>query len=280
MRFVNANGRSGLLVGEQVFDLEEVSGATVSADPMTAIVDQWDVVRQVHDAGAFHGGTPLADVVLGPPVPAPRAIYAVGLNYRAHAAESGREPPEIPGIFTKFPTSITGPHDDVVLPTVGGKASNDWEAELTFVLGDGGRHVPKEQALDHVLGFMAAQDISERHTQFAAMAQFSMGKSFDTFCPIGPAIVTLDELPDPADLKITCSVNGVVKQDSRTSDLIFDVPDLVAYISSICTLRAGDICLTGTPGGVGIARGEKLEPGDVIETTIEGLGTLRNVCTT
>ena len=280
MRFVNADGRSALLVGDAVFDLEALSGGSVSADPMTAIIEQWAAVRATFDAGALDGGTPVAEVVLGPPVPAPRAIYAVGLNYRAHAAETGREPPEIPGIFTKFPTSITGPYDDVVLPSVGGKASNDWEAELTFVLGDGGRHVPKEQALDHVLGFMAAQDISERHTQFAAMAQFSMGKSFDTFCPIGPAIVTLDELPDPADLKITCSVNGVVKQDSRTSDLIFDVPDLVAYISSICTLRAGDICLTGTPGGVGIARGEKLEPGDVIETTIEGLGTLRNVCTT
>jgi 2,4-diketo-3-deoxy-L-fuconate hydrolase len=278
MRFVNANGRSGLLVDDQVFDLETLSGGAVFADPMAVIIHQWLEARAVHDKGSFAGGTPVADVVLGPPVPAPRAVYAVGLNYKAHAEETGKEPPELPGIFTKFPTSITGPYDDVVLPSVGGKAMNDWEAELTFVLADGPRHVTRDDALDHVLGFMCAQDISERYTQYAAMQQFAMGKSFDTFCPIGPALVTLDELADPNDLHLVCRVNGEVKQETQTSDLIFDVPDLVAYISSVCTLRAGDICLTGTPGGVGIMQGLALHAGDIIETEIEGLGRMRNTC--
>lgn len=278
MRFVNADGRAGLLVDDQVFDLERSSGGSISSDPMTVITGQWDAAVALHASGVSEGGTPVSAVRLGPPVPAPRSVYAVGLNYQAHADETGATPPAIPGIFTKFPTSITGPHDDVVLPTVGGLASNDWEAELTLVFGDGGRNVAAADAMAHVIGYTIGQDISERYTQFAAMGQFSMGKSFDTFCPIGPAIVTLDEIPNPHDLAISCSVNGVTKQDSRTSDLIFDVPALVAFISSVCPLRAGDICLTGTPAGVGIARGEKLEPGDVIDTVIEGLGALRNTC--
>lgn len=278
MRFVNADGRAGLLVDDQVFDLERSSGGSISSDPMTVITGQWDAVVALHASGVSEGGTPVAAVHLGPPVPAPRSVYAVGLNYQAHADETGATPPAIPGIFTKFPTSITGPHGDVVLPTVGGLASNDWEAELTLVFGDGGRNIAAADAMNHVLGYTIGQDISERYTQFAAMSQFSMGKSFDTFCPIGPAIVTLDEIPNPHDLAISCAVNGVTKQDSRTSDLIFDVPALVAFISSVCPLRAGDICLTGTPAGVGIARGEKLEPGDVIDTVIEGLGALRNTC--
>jgi 2-keto-4-pentenoate hydratase/2-oxohepta-3-ene-1,7-dioic acid hydratase in catechol pathway len=234
----------------------------------------WADARAAHAAGAFDGGRPVADVHLGPPMPEPRAIYAVGLNYKGHAEESGMEPPPIPGIFTKFPTSLAGPFDDIVLPA----GMNDWEAELTFVVADGGRHVAAADAYDAVLGFTIAQDISERGIQFQAMSQFSMGKSFDTFCPCGPAIVTLDELADPADLGIVCRVNGEVMQDDRTSGLIFDVPALVEFISSICTLRAGDLCLTGTPAGVGFTRGLSLQPGDVVETEIEGLGTMRNRC--
>lgn len=278
MRFVNADGRSGLLVDEQVFDLETLTGGEVSADPMTVVIDQtqWDAALAVHAAGAFTGGVALAEVMLGPPVPAPRAVYAVGLNYRAHAEETGMTPPAIPGIFTKFPTSITGPYGDVVLP--GGSGKNDWEAELTFVLADGGRHAAREDALDHVRGFMCAQDISERDIQYAAMGQFSMGKSFDTFCPIGPALVTLDELANPNDLHLVCRINGKVMQETQTTDLIFDIPALIEFISSICTLRAGDICLTGTPGGVGVMQGIFLQPGDVIETEIEGLGLMRNTC--
>lgn len=276
MRFVNADGRAALLVGEQVFNLEQISGGEVSSDPMTVITEQWDAALAVHARGAFDGGTPLENVRLGPPVPAPRAVYAVGLNYRSHAEESNMPIPGSPAIFTKFPTSITGPYDEVVLPK--GKTMNDWEAELTFVTRSAGRYVSREAALEAVAGFTIAQDISERATQFAGGGQFSMGKSFDTFCPMGPAIVTLDEIDDPGRLHIVCKVNGEIKQDAYTDDLIFDVPALVEFISSICSLRAGDICLTGTPAGVGVVKGQFLQPGDVIDTEIEGLGAMRNTC--
>ena len=276
MRFVNANGRAALLVDDLVYDLAVHSGGAVSADPTVALRTQWDLMRSIEREGAFSGGIPQVDVVLGPPVPEPRAVYAVGLNYQGHAAETGRSPGELPGIFTKFPTSITGPYDDVVIPR--DRAIVDWEAELCVVFGDGGRRVAEEDAVTHVLGLMCAQDISERHVQRAAMNQFSMGKSYDTFCPIGPAVVTLDELVDPYDLRITCRVNGVTRQDDRTSGLIVDVPALTTWISSVCPLRAGDLCLTGTPAGVGAARGVFLAPGDVVETEIEGLGSMRNRC--
>ena len=202
----------------------------------------------------------------------------MGLNYRSHAAETAMALPEIPAIFAKFPTAVSGPHDDVVLPA--GESTADWEAELAVVFAGAGRRVGRERALDAVLGFTCAQDVSERRIQFAAMAQFAMGKSFDTFCPLGPAIVTLDEIDDPADVRVRCRVNGDVVQDGRTSDLVFDVPALVEWISSICTLRAGDVCLTGTPSGVGMARTPEvyLRPGDVIETEIDGVGTMRNRC--
>jgi 2,4-diketo-3-deoxy-L-fuconate hydrolase len=276
MRFVNAGGRSALLVDGLVHDLARLSGGDVSADPTTALRHQWDRVRATYARGAAGGGVAVAEVALGPPVPEPRAVYAVGLNYRAHAAETGRAPGELPGIFTKFPTAITGPRDDVVLPR--GRTAVDWEAELAVVMGDGGRYVDEPDALDHVLGYVCAQDVSERHVQRAAMNQFSMGKSYDTFCPIGPAVVTLDELADPDDLRITCRVNGELRQDARTSDLIVGVAGLVSWISSVCTLRAGDLCLTGTPSGVGEPTGTFLVPGDVIETDIVGLGGMRNRC--
>src|SRR5262245_27135477 len=143
MRFVNANGRAGLLIDEQVFDLNEISGGTVPADPTAVVRGHWDSARAVHAEGSFSGGRPLADVHLGPPVPEPRAVYAVGLNYKGHAEEAGRDSPPIPGIFTKFPTSLTGPFDDIVLPSPG---MNDWEAELTFVVGEAGRHVAAADA--------------------------------------------------------------------------------------------------------------------------------------
>ena len=280
MRFVNADGRAGLLVDDQVFDLHDLSGGAIPADP-TAVVrsaDHWQAALTLHAAGASEGGKAVGDVHLGAPVPDPRAVYAVGLNYKGHAEESGMEPPAIPGIFTKFPTSICGPFDDVVLPK--DKFMNDWEAELTFVLADAGRYVSTANAYDAILGFTIAQDISERATQFQAMSQFSMGKSFDTFCPLGPAIVTLDEIPDPSTLQLTCKVNDIEVQNESTSDLIFDVPALVEFISSICTLRAGDLCLTGTPAGVGVTRTppQFLQDGDVIETESEHLGTMRNRC--
>ncbi|HEV7886281.1 MAG TPA: fumarylacetoacetate hydrolase family protein [Acidimicrobiales bacterium] len=280
MRFVNAGGRAGLLVDDTVYDLHGLSGGAIPYWPMEALVAHWDAILAAHAAGAFDAahGTPVSQVKLAPPVPRPSSVYAIGVNYRGHAAETGADIRPIPAVFTKFPSSITGPTDEIVLPA--GEGTTDWEAELAFVVGEGGRYVGARDALDSLRGFMCAQDISERFVQHAAGRQFSLGKSYDTFCPLGPAVVTIDELPNPLDLRITCTVNGTVMQDARTSDMVVDVPHLVELLSSVMTLRAGDVCLTGTPAGVGVARKPPvyLQPGDVVETEIEGLGRLRNPC--
>lgn len=278
MRFVNADGRAGLLVDNAVYDLYELSGGVIPYWPMEAIVAHWDAILAIHDTGAFTGGKPVDQVQLGPPVPRPSSVFAIGVNYRGHAVETGADIRPIPAVFTKFPSSINGPYDDVVLPM--GEGTTDWEAELAFVIGEAGRYVGARDALSVIRGFMCAQDISERFVQMAAGKQFSLGKSYDTFCPIGPAIVTIDELPDPLSLRITCKVNGEVMQDSTTHDMVVDVPHLVELLSSVMTLRPGDICLTGTPAGVGVARKPPvfLKAGDVVETEIEGVGHLRNTC--
>lgn len=280
MRFVNADGRSALLIDGQVFDVDKASAGRIPADPTLCLREHWDELRALADEGALAGGQALGDVTLGPPVPVPGAAYAVGLNYRSHADEVAETVTTVPPVFTKFPSCIGGPTSNVVLPA--GEHSTDWEAELCIVVARGGRRIASADALGHLAGFMCSQDISERLLQFGAGNQFSLGKSYDTFCPTGPAIVTLDELEagghDPADLAIRCRRNGEVVQRARTREMIVDVPHLVEILSGVLTLRAGDICLTGTPAGVGWGRNPKqrLEPGDVVETTIEGLGTMTN----
>lgn len=278
MRFVNADGRAALLVDGTVHDLAELSGGQIPSSPMEVVVDYWDAALAAHAAGAFDGGRPLTSAHLGPPVPAPRSVYAVGLNYRSHARETGASLGAIPPVFTKFPSSISGPFDEIVLPT--GEGTTDWEAELAFVVGDAGRHVSATGALEALRGLMVSQDVSERFVQKAAGRQYSLGKSFDSFCPIGPAIVTLDELENPLDLRIRCLVNGELMQEESTADMIVDVPHLVELLSSVMTLTAGDVCLTGTPAGVGVARNPQrfLRAGDVVETEITGLGAMCNPC--
>jgi len=278
MRFVNAGGRAALLVDGIVHDLNTITGGAVPSAPMDVVLDHWEAALDAHSAGAFDGGTPVGAVHLGPPVPAPRSVYAIGLNYRNHARETGAPIGAIPPVFTKFPSSINGPYDDIVLPI--GEGTTDWEAELAFVVGEGGRNIAASDGLDAVRGLMVGQDVSERFVQQAAGHQYSLGKSFDSFCPIGPAIVTVDELEDPLDLRIRCRVNGEVVQDESTADMIVDVPHLVELLSSVMTLTAGDVCLTGTPAGVGMARRPPryLRPGDVVETEIAGIGTMRNAC--
>lgn len=278
MRFVNADGRAALLVDGRVYDLAELSGGQIPGSPMEVVTDYWDDALVVHETGAFGGGVPVDDVHLGPPVPAPASVYAIGMNYRKHADEAGLEVRPIPAVFTKFPSSLTGPYDTIVLPK--GEGTTDWEAELAFVVGRRGRNLNAREALDSLRGFTIAQDISERFVQMAASYQFSLGKSFDTFCPMGPAIVTIDELPNPLDLRIRCLVNDELMQDDTTADMIVDVPHLVELLSAVMTLSPGDVCLTGTPSGVGFGRTPPvyLRPGDVIETSIEGLGTMRNPC--
>lgn len=278
MRFCNADGRSAVLVGDQVFDLHESSGGALSADPMRLLETQWESAQEYCAVGAAGGGRPVASVALGSPVPRPGTVFGIGLNYRAHAAEAGLDVPATPTVFAKFPASVCGPSDDVVLPA--GTDAIDWEAEVAVVIGREVRDVSVERAWEHVAGVTVAQDISDRELQLRPGVQFSLGKSRDTFCPLGPVLVTPGEFDDPDALALRCRLNGEVVQDACTDDLVFGVADLVALLSSVLTLRPGDVILTGTPGGVGMARTPPryLANGDVLETEVAGIGTLRNVC--
>jgi 2,4-didehydro-3-deoxy-L-rhamnonate hydrolase len=201
-------------------------------------------------------------------------VLCVGLNYRDHAEEQAVEPPTAPLLFAKFANTLCGDGDPIVLPN--GIGHVDAEAELAIVIGRTARRVSVDAAVGCVLGWTCANDVSARDAQFGD-GQWFRGKGYDTFCPIGPRIVPRDEL-DPADLSIVQRVNGAVLQDSRTSRLIFSIPELIAYASNVVTLEAGDLILTGTPAGVGVFREPKqaLRPGDVVEVEIEGVGVLRN----
>jgi 2-keto-4-pentenoate hydratase/2-oxohepta-3-ene-1,7-dioic acid hydratase in catechol pathway len=242
---------------------------------MDALAD----LSALHAAAATLGdATPdgdLASAVLLAPVPRPRNCFAVGLNYRSHAAESGMEPPANPLVFTKFPSCIVGPDADVSLQTGAG----DYEVELVVVIGPGGRNIPAASAWEHVAGLTIGQDISDRQLQFAAKPpHFDLGKSRDTYGPIGPVVVSTDHFSDPTDLALSCDINGERRQDDRTSNLIFSVATLIEYLSSILTLAPGDIIFTGTPEGVGATTKRFLQPGDVIVSTIEGIGSITNRC--
>jgi len=220
----------------------------------------------------------LSEVRLGPPLPNPPRIFAIGLNYREHALETGKPIPTTPIVFLKLPTAIIGPGDPIVLPK--NSAEPDYEAELAFVIGKGGFRIPADRWREHVYGYTIVNDVSARDVQRAS-TQFSLAKSFPTFCPMGPAIVTADEIPDPHALAISLSIDGEVLQNSNTSELIFNIPALIEYISSITPLLPGDIVSTGTPSGVGAGRTPRrwLKPGETVTITVEGLGTLTNPVT-
>jgi 2-keto-4-pentenoate hydratase/2-oxohepta-3-ene-1,7-dioic acid hydratase in catechol pathway len=209
------------------------------------------------------------------PVPRPPKIICIGLNYRDHAAESNLPIPETPTVFAKFPTAVTGHRHPIVLPK--SSAKPDYEAEFAVVIGKGGRHIPEERWREHVFGYTIANDVSARDFQMAT-SQWMMGKTFDTFAPIGPAIVTADEIEDPHNLDISLTLSGEVMQCSNTRHLIFGVPKLIAFLSSVFTLEPGDMISTGTPGGVGFARQPPrwLKPGDEVVVRVEGLGELVN----
>ncbi len=277
MRLVNVQGRAGLVLGDAVVDVERRSGGRFSADPMAALA-AWDALVD-WSAGLRRGDADAAldETLLGPPVPRPAKVFAIGMNYRAHAQEAGLEIPRTPVVFTKFPNCLAGPRADVVLSS----AYVDWEVELVVVIGRRGRDIAEADALAAVAGYCVGQDISDRRLQFADKPpQFSMGKSLDTFGPIGPALVSLDEIHDPNDLALTCDVGGERMQDARTSDMVFGVPALIAFLASLCTLEPGDLIFTGTPSGVGSTRTPRryLAAGEEIVSTIESLGTLRNRC--
>lgn len=218
---------------------------------------------------------PLSGVRLLAPIPRPNKLICVGLNYRDHAEESKMEIPKVPTIFNKFTTSIIGPGDAIVLPANSTKP--DYEAELAFVIGKGGRRIRAADWRDHVFGYMCLNDVSARDFQMAT-TQWLMGKTFDTFAPCGPTLVTADEIADPHALDISLEINGEVLQRSNTRHLIFDIPALIEYVSSVCTLEPGDIVSTGTPAGVGFARKPPrwLKAGDVVTVKIAGVGELSN----
>jgi 2-keto-4-pentenoate hydratase/2-oxohepta-3-ene-1,7-dioic acid hydratase in catechol pathway len=227
---------------------------------------------------ALQNGQPLPlPVVLLPPVPDPEKVICVGLNYADHAAESGLPIPAEPVIFNKFPTAIVAHQDPIVLPSCSRQV--DYEAELVVVIGRQGRDIPQSQAMDHIAGYACGHDVSARDWQTEKPAgQWLLGKTFDTFAPFGPDLVTADEVPEPGQLPIRLRLNGRTMQESNTRQLIFSIAHLISYISGVCTLKAGDILFTGTPPGVGVARKPPvfLQPGDTVEVEIETIGLLVN----
>jgi len=277
IRLASLNGRAQLVRGDEMLDLERVSGGRFPADPMAAL-GSWHALLDWGGGLAPDRFDQVADRArFDPPVPRPAKVFAIGLNYRAHAEEAGLEIPETPMVFTKFPSCLAGPHAAVVLSS----GFVDYEAELVVVIGRRVRGVAAERALDVVAGYCAGQDISDRKLQFSDRPpQFSLGKSIDGFGPLGPEVVSLDALRDPNDLEISCDVGGERLQHARTTDMIFSVPELVAYLSRFCTLEPGDLIFTGTPAGVGSVRNPRryLKPGEVIRTVLEGIGELRNGC--
>ncbi len=250
-------------------------------DDAAAAFQQWDATMATAAGVDAATGVVLDVTSFGPPSARPRQVFGVGLNYRAHADETGSPYPAAPNVFTKWASCLTGAFGDIELPS----DTVDWECELVVVMGRHAKFVSEADAWGHIAGLCVGQDISERTVQRTAPAnQFSPGKSFATFGPMGPVLVTIDELHnqglDPDDLELSTTINDEVVQHSRTSDMIFSVPQIVAYLSRIVTLLPGDVIFTGTPSGVGVARSPQrwLQPGEELITEIEGLGQMRNRC--
>lgn len=282
MRLANIQGRAHLVSadGSTAVDLFKASDGRFGPD-LRSVYDSWDAVRSFVARTSIDiaaEGIPVQRELLAAPSPEPRQVFAIGLNYTDHAAESNLDLPDAPLVFTKFVSCFAGPATTLVLPS----ATVDWEAELVVVIGRAAHRVTEDRAWEHVAGLTVGQDYSDRALQLAGPApQFSFGKSWPGFAPQGPWLVTADELADPDDLAISCTINGEAVQSSRTSALIFPVADLIRRLSAVTPLYPGDLLFTGTPAGVGGAQKPPrfLVDGDVVETTVEGLGTLRQTCT-
>jgi 2-keto-4-pentenoate hydratase/2-oxohepta-3-ene-1,7-dioic acid hydratase in catechol pathway len=275
MRIANLSGRLVLITAGRAVDVWQASDRRFGSSPQ-AIYDRWAEFRSWAAYADLPEGTEFDAADLGAPAPAPRQLLAAGLNYRDHAGESGFAVPEgLPPIFTKFVSSITGPVTTVRLP-VGGQT--DWEIELVVVIGTRAYQVAESDAWRHVAGLTVGQDLSERISQLAGPApQFSLGKSLPGFTPMGPCLVTPDELADPDDLELRATINGEQVQKARTRELIFPVPVLLSRLSARLPLFPGDVIFTGTPAGVGLGRDPQrwLADGDELVSTIEGVGELR-----
>lgn len=278
MRIANVDGRPTIVTEAGGIDVERTSGGRFPADP-AAIYARWaefrEWARTVDPATA--PGVPIDEATLGAPSPRPAQVFAIGLNYGAHALEAGYDIPEVPITFTKFPTCITGPHGDLPIPG----NSVDWEVELVAVVGTTATHVSVDDAWRHIAGLTVGQDYSERRVQSLGQSpQFSLGKSFPRFGPTGPWLVTIDEFDNLDDLALECTVNGELMQSGRTRDMIVSVPGIVSRLSAVCTLLPGDLIFTGTPEGVGSGRTPPvfLRPGDEVVSTIERIGAIRQRC--
>jgi 2-keto-4-pentenoate hydratase/2-oxohepta-3-ene-1,7-dioic acid hydratase in catechol pathway len=280
MRLANFEGRATIVVDDGIVDVALASNGAFSASLEKCL-------GQLDKLGAWYRSAQptltervaidefAKDPRLGSVVN-PQQVFAIGLNYRQHAAETGADVPKEPMVFTKFASSLCGPNAEVPIPS----PTTDYEGELVVVIGTTLRNVDVADALDGVAGYCVGQDYSERDLQSrGSRPQFSLAKSFKNFAPLGPWMTTADEIPNPNDLAIATRLNGVTMQDSSTSDMVFSVAQLIAYLSSVCELSRGDVIFTGTPPGVGQARRPPvfLKPGDVIDTTIEHLGSIRNL---
>ncbi len=274
-KLARISGKAALVKGEHYYDLKTISNNVFDEDSLNALnnLDELNTLNSTLDSleptGLIKGA------LINSPISSPMNCYAVGLNYRNHAEEAEMEIPDVPMIFTKHTTCLVGPHSEIEMRS----DHVDYEAELVAVIGKSGKNINKKDAWSHVAGLCIGQDISDRVVQFAAKPpQFNLGKSFDTFGPMGPFLVSLDSLDDKESLQIECKVNGEIRQNDNTNDLIFDVPSIISYLSEIVTLNVGDVIFTGTPGGVGVMEGKFLKEGDVLTTSIEGLGSLENTC--
>ena len=278
-RLASFRNRAHLVVGEdnRLVDIEQASNGSLSSDPMLCLA-KWDQVRALSKSVIATTDAPNAILEnLDCPVPRPRQLFAVGLNYRKHAEEMGSPLPDSPLTFAKFQSALNTPAGEI--PLVGDTC--DYESEVVVVISTGGRNLGEPEAWNHIAGLCAGQDISDRQLQNSGRPpQFSLGKSRQGFAPIGPWVCDVRDHPKRDDLMIGCTVNGDVRQQTSTNDMIFDIPQLVSYLSTICELFPGDIIFTGTPSGVG--HGHKppvyLRPGDEIVTSLEFVGTLRNRC--
>jgi len=273
MRFGTVDGRFVLVRDGRALDVATASGEELPADAQLAL-QRWDEVRAWAATADWADADPVTDDRLGPPVPHPRQVFAIALNYRPHAAEAGFVAPDAPLVFTKFPSCITGPVSTVRLP----EGNVDWEVEVVVVIGRGGHHIPRTEAWSAVAGLTCGQDLSERVSQLRGTPpQFSLGKSYPGFGPTGPVAVSPDEFDDPDDLSFESTLDGEVLQRGRTADLIFPVDDLVARLSAVCPLLPGDLIFTGTPAGVGNRRTPPrfLRPGETLVSRLDGVGELR-----
>lgn len=282
MKLVTYDGgqgpRLGLVAGDTVIDLADASNGALPAD-MRSFLELGDAAMRQAQSLTGASGRPLSEVRVLAPILNPSKIVAIGLNYMDHCREQGIQPPKRPTTFTKFPSSIVGPGDEIRWNSELTQKV-DWEVELAVIIGKTARKVSAEDALDYIAGYTICHDVSARDLQLEKGDQWIVGKSLDTFCPLGPVVVTKDEIADPHNLPLRCLVNGKAVQDSNTKELIFKIPFLIEFLTKGITLLPGDVITTGTPDGVGafLKPPVFLKDGDEVTVEIDGIGSMTNRC--